>query len=951
MGEHSALRRRPSEHAASAAIDDAWSRGRGAAPPPRQRTRKKSKTNKRAERGHHHHAKVNPIFVWIRQENTRIVDVKCEDYDKRNRILLTKTPQGWRATPRTETLATTAKTAEPKKHHHHHHHHHHKKKSKRHKVRQKSTGVQVEDQQLEGAPIKTNDYPDWESPVNVESLLPSHTISRKTTSSPVNSDVNSSAQTLNETTTTVSPLETLLSVAELEFNQQLNDEEWNHDEKNDQTFLEDMDNLSTFIDSCNEDAKSNYNITKDESDYDEEEENNIAMDDILNRLEQSLRSPESPETKLKKDETKDVNPEQDVVEITSNEETEVPEPSKEPEEITDPPEEIKETHEPTEEIQEITETPTTDDKTEEPIAEDTTELEKIEEKQDKIEEPIIDLSLKKQPNVKENEQPTDLSVKTKPSEEIVQPTDLTMRKPLRSLTPIIRPPSQNSEALQLPEPSGLPAVPPSPDLTSPNVQKNKPRFLESLLVTSTANQKEPLDLGKCRKSASPTITCSEDKSETEPPPKKLKINEPTTLKNLLSDDNSTEDPLTQLKNLLSDQTVNVPDPMLVPKEHLSKIISNPSVEIMNLLKNRPELRLPEALAFPHLLQDPDILVITLNQLETIIKKQSSEITLKNVKKPDKKESKSGKNSKNDLANDIDVATNAAFNPMFWLPYFNQMESRNPELSKVFPSSVYPTPELNLMGNQFTPPNFMQPPMNYNNLEMNFWQEAMMQANVLRPKFSMEDLNTKLNNNVMNNKISNYRKFNHANFQNFPNFEGAQDFPYHMKNRTPMAFNLFSQQPKTADFSKNFSHPSALHQFSSRESASHKMEQGSIRTKPSYKLMPNSAHHVRFADHQHHGQRHHHQQNQLMKGRMSESHRPIDLSDRSEVSGKYKVKSQESAIRKLMKSANEEVGEVGSTTASIEEMQEAHKHLWHPLFGNEKGYNNNWNWAPISATAE
>nr|XP_012136888.1 PREDICTED: uncharacterized protein LOC105662026 [Megachile rotundata] len=45
--------------------------------------------------------KVNPIFLWASQREQRIVEVRCEDYDKRNRIKLTKTAQGWRSIPRT----------------------------------------------------------------------------------------------------------------------------------------------------------------------------------------------------------------------------------------------------------------------------------------------------------------------------------------------------------------------------------------------------------------------------------------------------------------------------------------------------------------------------------------------------------------------------------------------------------------------------------------------------------------------------------------------------------------------------------------------------------------------------------------------------------------------------------------------------------------------------------
>lgn len=45
--------------------------------------------------------KVNPIFLWASQHDQKIVEVRCEDYDKRNRIKLTKTAQGWRSIPRT----------------------------------------------------------------------------------------------------------------------------------------------------------------------------------------------------------------------------------------------------------------------------------------------------------------------------------------------------------------------------------------------------------------------------------------------------------------------------------------------------------------------------------------------------------------------------------------------------------------------------------------------------------------------------------------------------------------------------------------------------------------------------------------------------------------------------------------------------------------------------------
>ena len=55
--------------------------------------------------------KVNPIFLWASQREQRIVEVRCEDYDKRNRIKLTKTAQGWRSIPRTASNMYSGVTA------------------------------------------------------------------------------------------------------------------------------------------------------------------------------------------------------------------------------------------------------------------------------------------------------------------------------------------------------------------------------------------------------------------------------------------------------------------------------------------------------------------------------------------------------------------------------------------------------------------------------------------------------------------------------------------------------------------------------------------------------------------------------------------------------------------------------------------------------------------------
>lgn len=72
---------------------------------PRTRHRKKRRKSSR-HRTPDERPSVSPIFVWVRQAEDGVIgEVWCEDYDKRNRLRLTKTSGGWRAIPRTPTLS------------------------------------------------------------------------------------------------------------------------------------------------------------------------------------------------------------------------------------------------------------------------------------------------------------------------------------------------------------------------------------------------------------------------------------------------------------------------------------------------------------------------------------------------------------------------------------------------------------------------------------------------------------------------------------------------------------------------------------------------------------------------------------------------------------------------------------------------------------------------------
>ncbi|KAJ8927488.1 hypothetical protein NQ314_020037 [Rhamnusium bicolor] len=279
------------------------------------------------------------------------------------------------------------------------------------------------------------------------------------------------------------------------------------------------------------------------------------------------------------------------------------------------------------------------------------------------------------------------------------------------------------------------------------------------------------------------------------------VAETPRLLELLKND-SEPDPLTQLKHLLADPATAIPDPMLVPKDKFSLILTRPGIEIPKLLKERPELRLPEALSFPHIMQDPNMLVLNIHHLESILSskaaqsmeqtecnktnsernsertarrsdKSNTETTREspntlNRKKTNENASKSSLSTDitsgkafNELANDIDAATQAAFSQMVWLPYLNHLETmsvgNNSEMMKMLSNSLQSFPfypnQMNQMtdlshifgNNRFpSPVGFpLQPPINYSNsLELNMWQEAMLQANMLRNKSTFENLNAK-----------------------------------------------------------------------------------------------------------------------------------------------------------------------------------------------------------------
>ncbi|XP_030752886.1 uncharacterized protein LOC115879960 [Sitophilus oryzae] len=1151
--------------------------------------------------------RVNPIFVWVRQEDTRIVDVKCEDYDKRNRILLTKTAHGWRAIPRTEMLAAPRASAEletstdpctPP------HHRHHKRRSKRSKTTHlKSASVQFPENDDEVADHEQEQEPEHPPPpepswvtsenVNIESLLPLHTIQVKR---PPSSDE-------------VSPLENLLAVAELELKQHIQSENWNNQNDSGERppsvkshTTEDIDELLKSK-AQEMDIVSQIDLTDDEHksqgcSYNDDDE--MSMNDILTKLERSLQSPQSYDDEnefdgeIKQEELKDFpssiepvseytipslepnaqfdieikdefehplsddlhlgdekdesidkhidevasllvekifeenisTPEENILQNTNTDdqtenvenlenalETKSDNENLEKDEETLATQDLKPLIEATSEPK----TPETEPKESEtqidvPSSDTPKEIEKspdthVEEiKEQKEEEPAIclDLSVKKLPALT-------IDVNTNPPDDNEDgPTDLSIRKTHSSpKLDSTRPPSQNSEAVQSPQPSGIPAVPPSPDIvsTSTTVSKSRSAFLESLLSSSIqkmplnsevtiTKQKEPLDLGKCRKSASPTVTCSEEihNPDSEPPLKKMKPDD-ITLKTLLDKDvenldhtkektpkpasqnhsrignllktvsNEPQDPLREYKQLLAE--MDIPNPIMVPKDCFANLLKHPRKEILRILSTQPDKNIPL----------DDILVVykdrllaalesnansgasSSNKVEVskLLPKTPSRQTERNnneklpVKRKHSESATKPSNSvpdtsaKNILASDIEAA-NEALNPLFWSSCPNPFEAmanyqnHNEFIQALYAASSLPylpnqLSELHpglqmILGNKAGPPVGFpsMPPVNFNNpLELSLWQEAMMQASMLRNKNPYESsiLNQpNFRTNLENKKAHSHQTHGNRHHSRHPSnanndhnksmtqnqalqqqqsllqglygqssmsnqsgwqnpYLGLGGFqqgsnnlalnvppfnPFSHKNNVS-SNNKHSQQLSPSFMQNSSKESSLLAQFNEQEKRLHQQmmqEQQKLQQMQQEKMMRHQ--HQQYLQQQH--------QHQMMRqgngtkaskfpflfnkegSQVEKAHSdhpkqlqgPIDLSGPPNIRAKSKGSGANGSLRGNPKAMLDDVPEVGSTTGSIDEMQEAHA-LWHPLFGSHnKGYNP-WTLPSVTATGE
>ncbi|KAM8710746.1 hypothetical protein ACLKA7_017382 [Drosophila subpalustris] len=217
-----------------------------------------------------------------------------------------------------------------------------------------------------------------------------------------------------------------------------------------------------------------------------------------------------------------------------------------------------------------------------------------------------------------DETPKDLSYKKR--EEVCPPSESRSQCAVTSSSDILKSKSPEPELLQLPATS----IPAEVETTSETI---KHLILEQFLKLNgnPQQQAEPMDLGKATTGRGHgdklhTVVIDDDDDEdtdTEPAEPLKKRPKPIKM-------DKDPDALTQLKMLIGNPQWKVPDPILVPKDRLGAVLASPAREIPLLLTTRPELRLPEAFAYPEIIQNPNILVVTMEQLEAILRNDQAD---------------------------------------------------------------------------------------------------------------------------------------------------------------------------------------------------------------------------------------------------------------------------------------------------------------------------------------
>lgn len=160
------------------------------------------------------------------------------------------------------------------------------------------------------------------------------------------------------------------------------------------------------------------------------------------------------------------------------------------------------------------------------------------------------------------------------------------------------------------------------------------------IIPQQQQQNEPLNLETVSKRSALEISLQE------PPLKKKRGSQPSKAPLAVSEPVKHEyDPLSELKEVLSNPGLSVPDPLLVPRARLAALVASPAKEIPKLLKKPPLLPPP----------DPDMLVVSLSHLQSMLLQQPGFM--------DERKSVEGQKP----------AAAATLDQMLWLPYLSSKE--------------------------------------------------------------------------------------------------------------------------------------------------------------------------------------------------------------------------------------------------------------------------------------
>uniref|UniRef100_A0A2S2NBW2 Uncharacterized protein n=1 Tax=Schizaphis graminum TaxID=13262 RepID=A0A2S2NBW2_SCHGA len=154
-----------------------------------------------------------------------------------------------------------------------------------------------------------------------------------------------------------------------------------------------------------------------------------------------------------------------------------------------------------------------------------------------------------------------------------------------------------------------PPPPPPPPPALPLLSETSTMCNVGELTITTQQQNEPLNLETVSKRSALEIRLQE------PPLKKKRVDKsPPAQPPLVSGHVKREwDPLSELKEVLSDPCLSVPDPLLVPRARLAALVASPATEIPKLLRE-PSLLPPPP-------PDPDLLAVSLSHLRSILQQQ------------------------------------------------------------------------------------------------------------------------------------------------------------------------------------------------------------------------------------------------------------------------------------------------------------------------------------------